>query len=119
MTNQVNVPDKEADLPFTLHSLPLLHMLSDDAVLELHICGKRFAGEQRQERLANCLVWGSMHESQVPLPQDVLSRGMHGHEECVRVIVAEDTATDFSVCGEDHELATQAVPRQAWEGVPV
>lgn len=59
-----------------------------------------------------------MHERQVALAKNVFARGVHCHEESVRVVVAEHVTADCSVCGEDHELAAQAVPRQPWKGVP-
>lgn len=85
-------------------------MLSNDAILELYICGQSLAREQGQERLADRLVRGPMHEGQVALSKDVLARGVHGHEKGLGVIEAEHPAADCSVCGEDHELAAKAVP---------
>lgn len=115
---QHNSPDKEANLTLALHLLPLLEVLSNDTVLKLYIRGQRLAGEQGQEGLANGLVRRPVHESQVALPEDVLARGVHGHQKGLGIVVAEHPAADCSVCGEDHELAAEAVPRETWEGVP-
>ena len=107
---QLDSPDKEANLALALHLLPLLKVLSDDTILQLYIRGQGLSREQGQEGLADGLVGRPVHESQVALPQDVLARGVHGHQEGLGVVVAEHPAADCRVCGEDHELAAEAVP---------
>jgi hypothetical protein len=51
----------------------------------------------------------SMHESQIPLSQDVFPRGMHGHKELSGIIDAQGSSTHFHIRRENHEFPDQPV----------
>ncbi len=74
-------PDEVADLdlPALRGREPVGDMGTHHAVLQLHICPKRLAREERKERFADGLVRGAVHEGQVVGAQDGLGRGVHGH----------------------------------------
>ena len=80
----------------------------DDLVLLPHVDSERLASEERNEALAHRLVLGPVQESDVPLTQDVLGRGVQLHEQRVGAVVVEDVATQRGICHEEREDADNA-----------
>lgn len=113
------VPDVRPDLNLPMQLLqPGCDVAADDAVLDLHIGSKRLAGEQGQEGFADGLVLGAMHEGQILLAQNVLSGGVQGHEQRALPIHTQHLPAELRIGHKDHELPKDAVPGEAWEGVP-